>query len=138
MINFDNVSEMSRAYIPGEVEEKIYDFWNNSGKFEPNSTGEKDPFVMIMPPPNVTGELHMGHALTFAVEDMIVRWHRMQGEPTRFLPGTDHAGIATQVVVERLLASEGVTRHDLGREEFEKSIWQWVDEYGERIYDQLR
>lgn len=138
MINFDNVSEMSRAYIPGEVEEKIYDFWNNSGKFEPNSTGEKDPFVMIMPPPNVTGELHMGHALTFAVEDMIVRWHRMQGEPTLFLPGTDHAGIATQVVVERLLASEGVTRHDLGREEFEKRIWQWVDEYGERIYDQLR
>ena len=138
MTNFDNVSEMSRAYLPGEVEKRIYDFWDKTGKFQPNFSGDKDPFVMIMPPPNVTGELHMGHALTFAIEDMIVRWHRMQGEPTLFLPGTDHAGIATQVVVERLLASEGVTRHDLGRKEFEKRIWQWVDEYGERIYDQLR
>ena len=138
MTNFDNVSEMSRAYSPGEVEEKIYSFWDDTGKFQPAFISDKDPFVMIMPPPNVTGELHMGHALTFAIEDMIVRWHRMQGEPTLFLPGTDHAGIATQVVVERLLATEGVTRHDLGREEFEKRIWQWVNEYGERIYDQLR
>ena len=114
MTNFDNVSEMSRAYSPGEVEEKIYSFWDDTGKFQPAFISDKDPFVMIMPPPNVTGELHMGHALTFAIEDMIVRWHRMQGEPTLFLPGTDHAGIATQVVVERLLANEGVTRHDLG------------------------
>ena len=76
----------------------------------------------------------MGHALTLALEDMMVRWHRMKGDPTLFLPGTDHAGIATQVVVERLLATEGLTRHDIGREEFEKRIWKWVDQYGQRIY----
>lgn len=138
MTNNDNKLSMASAYDPATVEERIYDNWNSTGKFQPTIDKGKDPFVMIMPPPNVTGELHMGHALTFAVEDMIVRWHRMKGEPTLFLPGTDHAGIATQVVVERLLASEGTNRHDLGREEFEKRIWSWVEEYGERIYDQLR
>ena len=125
-------------YSPSAVEERIYQFWNDAGFFTPKIDKSKDPFVMIMPPPNVTGELHMGHALTFAIEDMIVRWHRMKGEPTLFLPGTDHAGIATQVVVERLLASEGKNRHDLGREKFEKKIWAWVDQYGDRIYNQLR
>tara|TARA_A100001037_G_scaffold66455_1_gene58702 strand:+ start:1987 stop:4635 length:2649 start_codon:yes stop_codon:yes gene_type:complete len=125
-------------YNPSSVETRIYEFWNSSGFFTPTIDKSKDPFVMIMPPPNVTGELHMGHALTFAIEDMIVRWHRMKGEPTLFLPGTDHAGIATQVVVERLLASEGKNRHDLGRENFEKRIWEWVDQYGDRIYNQLR
>ena len=125
-------------YNPSSVETRIYEFWNSSGFFTPTIDKSKEPFVMIMPPPNVTGELHMGHALTFAIEDMIVRWHRMKGEPTLFLPGTDHAGIATQVVVERLLASEGKNRHDLGRENFEKRIWEWVDQYGDRIYNQLR
>ena len=125
-------------YNPSSVETRIYEFWNESGFFTPKIDRSKEPFVMIMPPPNVTGELHMGHALTFAIEDMIVRWHRMKGAPTLFLPGTDHAGIATQVVVERLLASEGKNRHDLGREEFEKRIWEWVDQYGDRIYNQLR
>ena len=109
-------------YNPSSVETRIYEFWNSSGFFTPTIDKSKEPFVMIMPPPNVTGVLHMGHALTFAIEDMIVRWHRMKGEPTLFLPGTDHAGIATQVVVERLLASEGKNRHDLGRENFEKRI----------------
>ena len=89
-----------------------------------------------MPPPNVTGELHMGHALTIAVEDLMVRWHRMLGEPTLYLPGTDHAGIATQVVVERQLASDGLSRHDLGREKFIARVWDWVDDYGDRIYRQ--
>ena len=79
-----------------------------------------------MPPPNVTGELHLGHALTATVEDILIRWHRMQGDPTLWLPGVDHAGIATQNVVEKQLAKEGMTRHDLGREEFEKRVWQWV------------
>ena len=125
-------------YNPSSVETRIYEFWNSSGFFTPTIDKSKEPFVMIMPPPNVTGELHMGHALTFAIEDMIVRWHRMKGDPTLFLPGTDHAGIATQVVVERLLASEGKNRHDLGRENFEKRIWEWVDQYGDRIYNQLR
>ncbi len=138
MTNNNNKLSMASAYDPATVEQRIYDNWNSTGKFQPTIDKGKDPFVMIMPPPNVTGELHMGHALTFAVEDMIVRWHRMKGEPTLFLPGTDHAGIATQVVVERLLASEGTNRHDLGREAFEERIWSWVEEYGERIYDQLR
>ena len=133
-----NPRQLAPAYEPRLVEERIYESWNSAGHFQPILNNQKEPFVMIMPPPNVTGELHMGHALTFAIEDMIVRWHRMKGEPTLFLPGTDHAGIATQVVVERLLTSEGKTRHDLGRVEFEKRIWQWVDEYGGRIYEQLR
>ena len=99
--------EMPRAYDPGSVEGPIYKFWNESGFFRPEIDHSKKPFVVIMPPPNVTGELHMGHALTIAVEDLMVRWHRMLGEPALYLPGSDHAGIATQVVVERQLASEG-------------------------------
>ena len=91
-----------------------------------------------MPPPNVTGELHMGHALTAALEDLMVRWHRMRGEPTLFLPGSDHAGIATQVVVERMLASDGVSRHDIGRQRFVERVWSWVDQYGSRIDEQLK
>ena len=131
-------SDISPAYNPNESEGSIYKTWEDAGCFLPSEGEDVDPFVVIMPPPNVTGELHMGHALTTAIEDMIVRWHRMKGAPTLFLPGTDHAGIATQVVVERLLASEGVSRHDLGREEFEARIWQWVEEYGSKIYQQLR
>ena len=131
-------TEMARAYDPSLVEDRIYTFWDDNGYFSPVIDKDKQPFVLIMPPPNVTGELHMGHALTLALEDMMVRWHRMKGDPTLFLPGTDHAGIATQVVVERLLATEGLTRHDIGREEFEKRIWKWVDQYGQRIYEQIR
>ena len=128
--------EMPRAYDPGSVEGPIYRFWNESGFFRPEIDHEKKPFVVIMPPPNVTGELHMGHALTIAVEDLMVRWHRMLGEPSLYLPGSDHAGIATQVVVERQLASDGVSRHDLGRDGFIERVWSWVDDYGDRIYRQ--
>ena len=131
-------TEMDRAYDPSLVEDRIYSFWDANGYFSPVIDKDKQPFVLIMPPPNVTGELHMGHALTLAIEDMMVRWHRMKGDPTLFLPGTDHAGIATQVVVERLLATEGLTRHDIGREEFENRIWKWVNQYGQRIYEQIR
>ena len=128
--------EMPRAYDPGSVEGPIYRFWNESGFFRPEIDHAKKPFVVIMPPPNVTGELHMGHALTIAVEDLMVRWHRMLGEPSLYLPGSDHAGIATQVVVERQLASDGVSRHDLGRDGFIERVWSWVDDYGDRIYRQ--
>ncbi|MCY4653836.1 MAG: valine--tRNA ligase, partial [Dehalococcoidia bacterium] len=93
----------------------------------------KEPFTIIMPPPNVTGELHMGHALTIAVEDLMIRWHRMLGDPSLYLPGTDHAGIATQVVVERQIATDGLSRHDLGRDKFIERVWSWVDDYGDRI-----
>ena len=129
--------EMPRAYDPGSVEGPIYRFWTDSGFFTPKIDHSKKPFVLIMPPPNVTGELHMGHALTIALEDLMVRWHRMLGEPALYLPGTDHAGIATQVVVERQLASDGMSRHDLGRERFIERVWSWVDDYGDRIYRQL-
>ena len=128
--------EMPRAYDPGSVEGPIYKFWNESGFFSPEIDHSKKPFVVIMPPPNVTGELHMGHALTIAVEDLMVRWHRMLGEPSLYLPGSDHAGIATQVVVERQLASDGMSRHDLGRDGFIERVWSWVDDYGDRIYRQ--
>ena len=128
--------EMPRAYDPGSVEGPIYKFWNESGFFRPEIDHSKKPFVVIMPPPNVTGELHMGHALTIAVEDLMVRWHRMLGEPALYLPGSDHAGIATQVVVERQLASDGLSRHDLGRDGFIERVWSWVDDYGDRIYRQ--
>ena len=130
--------DIPKAYDPKSVEERIYDLWLRGGYFTPTIDRTKDPFVVIMPPPNVTGELHMGHALTIAIEDLMVRWHRMKGIPTLFLPGTDHAGIATQVVVERILSEEGVTRHQLGREQFVERVWAWVNEYGDRIYEQLR
>ena len=130
--------EMPRAYDPGSVEGPIYKFWNESGFFRPEIDHSKEPFVVIMPPPNVTGELHMGHALTIAVEDLMVRWHRMLGEPALYLPGSDHAGIATQVVVERQLASDGMSRHDLGRDGFIERVWSWVDDYGDRIYRQTQ
>ena len=128
--------DMPRAYVPGAVEERIYKFWNDNGYFTPEIDRSKEPFTIIMPPPNVTGELHMGHALTIALEDLMVRWHRMLGEPTLYLPGTDHAGIATQVVVERQIASDGLSRHDLGRDKFIERVWSWVDDYGDRIYRQ--
>ena len=138
MTQSTSLSEIPRAYEPQSVEKRIYDFWSEGGYFTPEIDRDREPFTVIMPPPNVTGELHMGHALTIALEDLMVRWHRMKGEPTLYLPGSDHAGIATQVVVERMLAGEGVSRHDLGREGFNESIWQWVDRYGSRIYEQTK
>jgi len=120
--------EMPKAYEPGKVEQKWYQFWLEKRYFEPKIDPKKKPFVIIMPPPNVTGELHIGHALTAILEDIMTRWHRMKGEPTLWLPGVDHAGIAAQVVVEQLLAEEGLTRHQLGRERFIERMWQWADQ----------
>ncbi|MBI2329691.1 MAG: valine--tRNA ligase [Chloroflexi bacterium] len=119
--------EMPRAYEPGNVEQKWYQFWLEKDYFKPRIDREKKPFVIIMPPPNVTGELHVGHALTATLEDIMIRWHRMKGEPTLWLPGVDHAGIATQVVLERLLAEEGIDRHQLGRDQFMQRIAQWAE-----------
>ena len=120
------------------MERRIYERWVEGGYFTPKIDHSKKPYVMIMPPPNVTGELHMGHALTKALQDLMVRWHRMKGDPTLYLPGTDHAGIATQVVVERTLAQDDITRHQLGRQKFVEQVWEWVDRYGERIYEQIK
>ena len=130
--------DIPKAYDPKAVEQRIYDLWLRGGYFTPQIDRSKPPFVIIMPPPNVTGELHVGHALTFALEDLMARWHRMRGEPTLFLPGTDHAGIATQWVVERMLAADGVTRHELGRERFVEWVWTWVDQYGNTIDEQIK
>ena len=138
MTQSKTLSEIPRAYEPQSVERRIYDFWSDGGYFTPEIDRDRDPFTVIMPPPNVTGELHMGHALTIALEDLMVRWRRMKGDPALYLPGSDHAGIATQVVVERMLAGEGVSRHDLGRDGFNESVWQWVDRYGSRIYEQTK
>ncbi|MFQ5872736.1 MAG: valine--tRNA ligase [Dehalococcoidia bacterium] len=132
----EKLSQIPKAYNPGDVEERTYQFWIDKGYFTPRIDPEKKPFVIIMPPPNVTGALHLGHALTAATEDVLVRWHRMMGEPTLWLPSSDHAGIATQVVVEQELAREGKTRHELGREAFVQRVWDWVREYGRTITEQ--
>jgi len=131
-----NMSEIPKAYEPGKIEKKWYDFWLKQGYFSPKIDPNKKPFVIIMPPPNVTGELHLGHALTATLEDIMVRWHRMKGEPTLWLPGTDHAGIATQVVVEQQLAKQGRTKEEIGREEFIKLTWEWADKSREDIRHQ--
>ena len=125
--------EMPKSYEPGKIEEEWYRFWLEKGYFTPRIDWDRSPFVIIMPPPNVTGELHLGHALTDTLEDIMVRWHRMKGEPTLWLPGTDHAGIATQLVVERELGREGLSRKTLGREEFVRRAWQWTEEHRKRI-----
>ena len=121
------MSEIPKAYEPGKIENKWYDFWFKQGYFSPEIDPNKKPFVIVMPLPNVTGELHLGHALFVTLQDIMTRWHRMKGEPTLWLPGTDHAGIATQVVVERQLAKQGKTKEGIGREEFTKLILKWAD-----------
>ena len=121
------MSEIPKAYEPGKIEKKWYGLWLEQGYFTPEIDRNKKPFVIIMPPTNVTGELHLGHALTATLEDIIVRWHRMRGEPTLWLPGTDHAGIATQVVVERQLARQGQTKDEIGREKFIELTWEWAN-----------
>ncbi len=118
--------EMAKAYDAAQVEDKWYSFWMEKGYFKPRIDHSKKPFTIIMPPPNVTGELHVGHALTAALEDIMVRWHRMQGEPTLWVPGVDHSGIAAQVVVERILAKEKTSRYQLGREKFDMRMQEWA------------
>ncbi len=130
------MAEIPKAYNPAEVEGRIYKTWVDEGYFTPSSGPGRKPFVVIMPPPNVTGELHLGHALTAAVEDVLCRWHRMMGDATLWLPGKDHAGIATQWVVEQQLAREGTSRQELGREKFVERVWEWVRKYGNTIDEQ--
>ena len=129
---------LSKAYDPRQVEGRLYEWWERSGYFRATPDPDREPFTIIMPPPNVTGELHLGHAMTAAIEDALTRYHRMKGDVALYLPGTDHAGIATQVVVERQLAADELTRHDIGREAFLKRIWEWVDKTGDTIDNQHR
>ncbi len=132
--------ELPKAYDPKQVEEKIYKLWDESGFFNPDNLPKrhKKPFSIVIPPPNITGSLHMGHALNTIIQDILIRSKRMQGFKTLWLPGTDHAGIATQNVVEKELKKEGLSRHDLGREKFIERVWQWREKYGNIILDQLK
>jgi len=136
-----STSELSKTYDPRSTERDLYDWWDEQGLFAPveaGDVGEKTQFVTIMPPPNVTGELHLGHALFVALQDIMTRWHRMNAEPSLWLPGADHAGIAGQWVVEKALAEEGITRHDLGRDKFVERVWAFMDEYRPRIREQMK
>jgi valyl-tRNA synthetase len=131
----NTASEMATAYEPGTVEQRIYERWESSGAFRPSRPGAQ-PFTVIMPPPNLTGELHVGHALTTAVEDALIRWHRMLGHDTLWLPGVDHAAIAVNAIIERQLREEGVSRHDIGREAFLERVWAFVNVSRARIMEQ--
>ncbi|MCD1653339.1 valine--tRNA ligase [Treponema zuelzerae] len=129
--------ELEKAYNPKDFEDRVYSAWETGGHFQPKS-GPESPFVVVIPPPNVTGVLHMGHGLNNSLQDIVVRYHRMRGEPTLWVPGTDHAGIATQNVVEKRLKKEGKSRHDLGREAFVERTWEVKKEHHETITRQLR
>jgi len=129
---------LDKTYSPGETEARLYAGWEGAGAFACTPDSNAAPFTIMIPPPNVTGSLHMGHALTFTIQDTLVRWRRMQGRDALWQPGTDHAGIATQMVVERLLAEQGTSRQDIGREKFLERVWQWKDESGGTITRQLR
>ncbi|KAA0583223.1 valine--tRNA ligase [Azospirillum sp. B21] len=129
---------LEKTYRPAEVEEKHYRLWEESGAFAAQPQGNGKPYTIMMPPPNVTGSLHMGHALTFTIQDVLTRYNRMRGRDALWQPGTDHAGIATQMVVERNLAKDGKTRHDFGRDAFIDKVWEWKAESGGTITRQLR
>ncbi|WP_286792073.1 valine--tRNA ligase, partial [Thalassospira sp. UBA4513] len=129
---------LEKTYNPADVEGRLYDKWEKAGAFAADPASSADPYVIMMPPPNVTGSLHMGHALTFTLQDILVRYNRMNGKDTLWQPGTDHAGIATQMVVERQLGEQNVTRHDLGREKFVEKVWEWKEKSGGTITNQLR
>ena len=129
---------LNKTFEPAETERRLYALWENNKVFSAEQTSSKKPFTIMIPPPNVTGTLHMGHALTMTLQDTLIRWKRMQGFDTLWQPGTDHAGIATQMVVERSLATENTTRQALGREAFTQRVWQWKEESGGGITQQLR
>lgn len=132
------MKELPKAYNPKEHEETIYKYWEENGFFKPKGVKGKNPYVVAIPPPNVTGSLHMGHALNNTIQDVMIRWHRMKGDPTLWIPGTDHAGIATQNVVEKKLKKDGKSRSDLGRAKFVDEVWKWKDEYEQHILGQLK
>ena len=132
-------SELAKTYAPREFEDRIYQNWCDKGYFTPDVNDGKPPFSVVIPPPNVTGQLHMGHALDETLQDILVRYKRMQGFSTLWIPGTDHAGIATQIKVEeQLRKNENLTRYDLGREKFLERVWDWKHQYGSRIINQLK
>jgi len=133
-----SLESLPTRYDPESFESSWYERWESSGSFTPEVPSKKPPFCIVIPPPNVTGILHIGHALQFTLQDLVIRWRRMQGYNALWLPGTDHAGIATQVMVERQLAKEGTSRHELGRERFLERMWQWKEEHKDNISRQAK
>ena len=126
----------SDKYIHSDVENRIYSYWEKNGLFKPKENKKK--FSIVIPPPNVTGSLHMGHALNNSIQDFLVRYYRMNNYETLWQPGTDHAGIATQALVERKLEKEDLNKNSLGREKFIEKVWEWKNEYGDIIINQLK
>ena len=133
-----DIMEISKTYSPKEFEKRIYEEWENKGYFKAHPNGEKIPFTIVIPPPNITGQLHMGHALNNSIQDSIIRYKRMQGYETLWLPGTDHASIATEVKIVDQLKSEGLSKEEVGREEFLRRAWAWKEKYGGKIVTQLK
>jgi len=130
--------DISSKYNPKEIEGKILSQWLLSGAFNSDSASGRRPFSIVIPPPNITGILHMGHALNNTLQDVLVRYKRMQGYEVLWMPGTDHAGIATQNVVEKDLAKSNIRKEDIGREEFTARLWVWTEKYGSTILEQLK
>ncbi len=130
--------ELAKTYAPKEFEERIYKNWEEKGYFCAERDPDKKPYTIVMPPPNITGQLHMGHALDCTLQDILIRWRRMQGYSALWLPGTDHAALATEAKIVSTMKEEGVTKQQLGREGFLKRAWEWNDKYGSRIKDQQR
>ncbi|MCF0133694.1 MAG: class I tRNA ligase family protein, partial [Blautia sp.] len=129
--------ELAKTYDPKGIEERLYKKWMDNGYFHAKVNPDKKPFTIVMPPPNVTGQLHMGHALDNTMQDILIRFKRMQGYEALWQPGTDHAAIATEVKVTNMLKEQGIDKHEIGREEFMKHAWAWKEEYGSRIINQL-
>src|SRR5512136_3110285 len=131
-------TELAKVYEPHAVEERWYRTWEGEGYFRATLPSDRTPYSIVIPPPNVTGSLHMGHALNNTLQDILIRYFRMNGYNTLWMPGMDHAGIATQNVVERQLHKEGLRREDLGREKFIERVWSWKDHSGGTIINQLK
>src|SRR5687768_12805745 len=138
MTSLFRMTELAKSYEPASIEAHWGLLWERSGVYEPTLDPGRPSFSIQLPPPNVTGTLHMGHAFNQTIMDSLTRYHRMRGFNTLWLPGTDHAGIATQIVVERQLQDQGLSRHDLGREKFAARVWEWKEESGTTITGQMR
>ena len=130
--------ELAKSYQPKDFEDRIYKMWNDSGSFTPHVDSKKQPYTIVIPPPNITGQLHMGHALDETLQDILIRWKRMSGYSTLWLPGTDHASIATEAKIVEAMRKEGIKKEDIGREAFLERAWAWKKQYGGRIVEQLK
>ena len=130
--------ELNKVYDPGNVEDRIYKYWTDNDCFKATVDRTKKPYTIVIPPPNITGQLHMGHALDETLQDILIRYKRMSGYATLWLPGTDHASIATEAKIVEAMKKEGVTKEDIGRDGFMERAWKWKEQYGGRIVEQLK